>query len=107
MRSTFTPGVKRGMTITRAQAQALRVVATPWAWLPALMATTPWARSSAVLGQLVAGAALLERGREPGSSNLRNTCAPTICDSVRDSTQGRVQHLAAQAGGGILVFLGG
>ena len=93
MRSTFTPGVKRGIT-TGAQAQALRVVGHPCAWLPALMATTPRARSSAVSSvSFVAGPALLERGGELQVLELRNTCAPTICERAFDSTR-RVQHLA-------------
>jgi hypothetical protein len=65
------------------------------------MAITPrWRSSSAELHQLVAGPPSLKEAVNCRFSNFRNTWQPAICDRVRDSTQGRGEHLALQAGGG-------
>jgi len=48
VRATFTPGVKRGMTITARMPSRCAWKATPCAWLPALIAMTPRARSAGV-----------------------------------------------------------
>ena len=46
MASTLGSGAPTGMTTVAAQPSRPAANATPWAWLPALAATTPRARSA-------------------------------------------------------------
>src|SRR5882762_649920 len=87
--STFTCGVKRGMTITAGMFSRVAWQATPCAWLPADTAITPAARCAAVRESSFANAPRsLNDAVNWLFSNFRKTWAPAMPESVRECRQG-------------------
>ena len=52
IRSRFCRGVVRGTTMRPGTPRCRQLKATPWAWLPALAHTMPWAFSSADIWEI-------------------------------------------------------
>ena len=77
------------MTTVAAQPSSPAANATPWAWLPALAATTPRARSaSESLAILLYAPRTLNDPVRCRFSHLRNTGPPTVSDSTRECSTG-------------------
>jgi hypothetical protein len=93
VRSTLTAGVASGITITARRPRRWAWWATPCAWLPAEAAITPLSgvpasRAATSASNLLSAPRSLKEAVNCRFSNFRKTCAPVICDSVFDSTQG-------------------
>ena len=90
VRSTFTPGVKRGITISAPGCRgAARGRPRPARGCRPTWRSRPARRCSATVDAACCSAPRsLNEAVNCRFSNLRNTCAPMISDSVRDSTQG-------------------
>ena len=98
VRSTFTPGVKRGITISAAQAQALRVVGHALGVVAGRHGDhAARAAPRDEVDQLVAGAALLERGGELQVLELEEDLRADDLGQRARFHAGRVEHLPLQA----------
>ena len=96
--SIFTNGVGSGITITARMPRRRAWYATPWAWLPADMATTPAARSlGRELGQPVESAPLLEGRRVLEVLELEPELGAGDLRKRPGEEEGRALDLALQA----------
>ena len=98
--STLTPGVNSGITITARSPRRAAWWATPCAWLPALMATTPLQVARSSVASLLHAPRSLKLAVNCRFSNFRYNCAPGNLRERFALYTGRVQHLALQARGG-------
>ncbi len=86
VRATFTNGVLSGITMWVSSPSNVPCRATPWAWLPADMATTP--RPGATSSKRLRAPRSLNEPVYCRFSNLRKTVAPTISLSVWEQVSG-------------------
>ncbi len=89
MLRTLLLGVPCGITITARAPRRAAWYATPWAWLPALIAITPRRKEAASsVSSLLSAPRSLNEAVNCRFSNLSQTSAPVSRDSVRLCRQG-------------------